>query len=717
MKTPVFFLTSFFLAAGPCLAQWNYPATKTVDASDIYFGKTYPDPYRWLENTQDKEVEDWYKAQANFTDVLLAKIPARDTLAAEWMELDKLKAATYSSIHFENGRVFYKKTLGGENVGKIYYREGWDGAEQLLFDPTTYKPGGKTVVQSFLPSWDGEHVVLGLSAAGAEWSELRVLKISDRSLLPEKMYPSFGPHSWTADNQSFLYDSGNTTDIKSAEIELNRQTRVHRLGTAIETDRDIFSSESDPELNLAPKEIPSAAVEASFPEYLLGDAGTVQNELRLYYAPTTDLNGPTIHWKELSRLSDNLVRGIAPQGDYVYAITHAGAPKYKVVRTKLAQPDWAHAEIVVPEAKDSIVSLIKSKNYLFIVYSDGINGRVVKYDFATGKQSDVQLPAAGEVAINCPDWRGDLCHVMITSWTLPPTRYDYDAKSETFRKSRFNVDAAYPDLENVVSEEVEVPSRDGALIPLSILYKKGIPRDGTNCCILEGYGAYGISLTPIFNIRRYSLALHGVVMAVAHVRGGGEKGEAWYKAGYKTTKPNTWKDFISCGEYLVSKGYTSPAKLSGTGTSAGGILISRSITERPDLFRAAICNVGCANAMRQEFSPNGPVNIPEFGTVSDQVECEALFEMDGVQHVRKGVPYPAVMGVAGWNDPRVAVWEPGKLVAAMQNATSSDNPVLLKVNYDDGHFTEEKSVTFKNFASQAAFLLWQTGHKEFQPVK
>ena len=204
-------------------------------------------------------------------------------------------------------------------------------------------------------------------------------------------------------------------------------------------------------------------------------------------------------------------------------------------------------------------------------------------------------------------------------------------------------------------------------------------------------------------------------MPIAHPRGGSEKGEAWYKAGYKTTKPNTWKDFISCAEYLVQKGYTSPERLAGTGTSAGGILISRAITERPDLFKAAVCNVGCANALRMEFSPNGPVNTPEFGTVKDPDECQALFEMDGVQHVQKGVKYPAVMGVGGWNDPRVAAWEPGKFVAALQAATASGNPVLMKVNYDNGHFTEEKIVTFKNFASQFAFLLWQTGHKEFQP--
>jgi prolyl oligopeptidase len=716
MVAPAFVLIAI-LSAGQSRAQWNYPPTRTVDVSDNYFGKTYADPYRWLENTKDKEVEDWFKAQAIVTDNVLDRIPARDKLAREWMELDRLQPATYSSIVLENGRVFYKKTLGGESVGKLYFREGWNGEEEILFDPSTYKVGVATVIPYFLPSWDGEHVVLGLTASGAEWSELRVLNVTRRSLLQDSIYPSFRPHSWTPDSQSFLYDSGNVTDIMSPDIHLNRTTRLHKVGTRVQADIDTFSSESLPELKIAPKESRIAYLDESYPRYVFGFAQTAQREARLFYAPISELHGPSIKWNELCRLSDNIVRGWEPYGDYLYAVTYTDAPKYKVVRTRLEQPDWEHAEVVVPEAKDSVISLTKSKSYLFVVYSDGINGRILKFDFATGKKSDVKLPAAGVVEIRCPDWRVNLCHVIITSWTLPATRYDYDAERETFQKSKFHVDANYPGVGDVVTEEVDVPGHDGVMIPLTVIYKKGVPRDGSNSCILSGYGAYGVSATPSFNITRHSLALHGVVMAVAHPRGGSERGEAWHKAGMKTTKPNTWKDFISCAEYLVKRGYTSPAKLAGTGTSAGGILISRAVTERPDLFRAAICNVGLANALRLEAVGVGPANTPEFGTSADPIECAALYEMDGVQHVRKGVKYPAVMGVAGWNDIRIPVWQPGKFVAALQNATTSGHPVLMKVNYDNGHFTEDKTVTFKNFASQAAFQLWQTGHEEFQPVK
>lgn len=234
---------------------------------------------------------------------------------------------------------------------------------------------------------------------------------------------------------------------------------------------------------------------------------------------------------------------------------------------------------------------------------------------------------------------------------------------------------------------------------------------------MEGYGSYGFSLTPYFDITLSTLATKNGVIAMAHVRGGGEKGDAWYKAGVKVNKPNTWKDFNSCTEYLIAKGYTAAEKMSGRGTSAGGILISRAITERPDLYASAVCNVGCANAMRMETSPNGPPGIPEFGTVKDSIECRVLYEMDGVQHVTTNTKYPAVMCVAGWNDPRVIAWEPGKFAAALQNASASGKPVLMKVNYDNGHFTENKMVTYSNFADQFAFALWQCGHPDFQLKK
>lgn len=704
------------------LAQFQYPATKTVDTADTYAGTTYKDPYRWLEDLKDPTVAAWFKSQADLTERVLAKIPARAALADEWSRLDKLKPARYTSFDYEHGRLFYKKTLGSENVGKLYMREGWRGPEQLLFDPAKFtpkiaKPGDVTTLESVEPSPDGRYVAIGFSAGGAEFSEVRILDVDKRELLPESFFPSYGPLGWTMDSLSLFYDMSSVTDIRSLDIEQNRQTRLHKIGTSVSADVDFFSNQSYPSLGIAPKEFPQASIDQSNPAYVLGSLSTVQNEMRIFYAPTAQMtSGTKMTWNVLCDPSDHLVRGVAFDKNFVYAVTYTGAPKYKLVRTSLAHPDWKTADTVIPEAKDSVQYLAQSKNFLFVVYSDGILGRIVKYNLETGKTSSLSLPAQGTTDINCPDVHSNQCIVSTTSWTQPETWWDLDGDKDTLAKSVFNTAVTYPGFDKLMSEEVEVPSYDGTMVPLSIVHRKDLKLDGNTPAILEGYGSYGISLSPAFDIR-FSVALRGVVMGICHVRGGGEKGEDWYKSGFKATKHNTWKDFIACGDYLTKKGYTSAGKLSGTGTSAGGILISRAITERPDLFAAAVCNVGVANALRGEFTPNGPVNTPEFGTVTNPDEVRALAEMDGVQHVKPGVKYPAVLGVAGWNDPRVPAWQPGKFVAALQAASTSGKPVLMKVNYDDGHFTEEKTVTFKNFAGQFAFVLWQTGHPEFQPAK
>jgi prolyl oligopeptidase len=403
MKKPFLLILPVLACTLPCGAQWQYPATKTVDAEDTYFGKTYKDPYRWLEDLKDKEVEAWFKAQADLTDGLLSKIPGREALVDEWMALYKLEPASYSAINYENGRVFYKKTLGGENVGKLYFREGWNGPEKLLFDPGTYKTGVVTTIESIVPSWDGKHVVLGFSSRGAEYSELRILDVDRGTLLPESLYPSYGANGWTKDNRTFFYDAGKVTDIKSPEIELNRKTRLHKVGTDFAGDIDFFSNESYPDLGIAPKEFPSASIDESYPDYLIGFVGTVQNEMRVFYAPTSEMKGQKITWNVLCKPSDDLVRGMAFDHNYVYAITHAGAPKYKVVRTSLRHPDWAHAETVIPEAADSIQSLTKSRHYLLVVYSNGIKGRLVRYELASGKAEEITLPSSGTLFCSCPD--------------------------------------------------------------------------------------------------------------------------------------------------------------------------------------------------------------------------------------------------------------------------------------------------------------------------
>jgi prolyl oligopeptidase len=269
-----------------------------------------------------------------------------------------------------------------------------------------------------------------------------------------------------------------------------------------------------------------------------------------------------------------------------------------------------------------------------------------------------------------------------------------------------------------VETEVDVKSHDGTLVPLSIVHAKGLKREGSHPCMLIGYGAYGVSERPFFE--RFELAWleRGGVLAVAHVRGGGEFGEEWHLAGKGATKPNTWRDFIACAEYLVAQGYTSPAHLTGEGGSAGGILIGRAITERPDLFGAAIIDVGLSDTLRAETTANGVPNIPEFGSTRTREGFDALLAMSSYDHVREGTAYPAVLITTGINDPRVDPWQPAKMAARLQAATTSGRPILLRVDWGAGHGSGSgMHELHESLADRFGFMLWQSGDPEFQPPR
>ncbi len=714
MKKTLGSLIILFWAA-TAFAQWQYPTTKMMEVSDTYWGVTYKDPYRWLEDMKDANVESWFKQQADLTNTTMNTIAGRDELIAEWRKLDKLQPPQIYYPIKEGGRIFYQKRMPGEKVSKVYYRENINAPEQLLFDPLNYLEKKTLSVQQIAPSYDGKKLLIGYAENGAEVQTIQVMDVNTKQFLSDMILATAGIGGWAFDNTAFMYMWIKSADNTDPSARLNPKMMLHTLGADPKTDIDFFSNGAYPALKIAEKVYPFVSLTKDSKEYVFAGEGTVQNELKMYYAPISQFNSGKIQWKTLCKPADKLVRSSTIVGDKMFAITYNGAKNYKLVSVDLKNPDWTNAKIIAPEKSMTLESFSRCKDYLLLIYSDGINSHLFKYNLTTEKTTEVQVPFTGSVFASCIDTKTNEYLVGITSWNKPFTEFLYQAETDNFAPSPFNQSPVYPDeYKDLVVEEVAVKGHDGVMIPLSIIYKKGLKKDGSNACLMDAYGAYGFSAIPWFNTLENALAVKGAVIAIPHVRGGSEKGEDWYRAGYKTTKPNTWKDFISCGEYLIKNGYTSANKLGGTGTSAGGVLISRAITERPDLFAAAICNVGCANALRLEFSSNGPVNIPEFGTVQDSVECKALYEMDGMQHVKKGVKYPAVMAVAGWTDPRVVAWQPGKFAAAVQNASSSGKPVLMKVNYDNGHFTEDTEVTWANFADQFAFVMWQCGHPDFQ---
>ncbi len=709
------FLPLCLLSSVGAAAQ-SLPATPQRPVTDTYFGRAVVDNYRWLEDTKSPEVLAWFKAQGDYTKQTLDRLPGRDSLISAFVRYDRLRPARYSEIKKRGNRYFYRKTLPAEKVGKLYLREGATGAETLLFDPVAYDPAKTYSVTAFTPSNSGQRLVVGLQQGGAELSTLRIMTVATRALLPESIVAvSGGSVDWLPTDTGFLYTPNNSTDPKDPLGNLNTKARLHRLGTPAAADPELFSRAKNPVFPIRPDEYPFLYFSDDHTQ-VYGGLGSVDNRQHVWVATPADLGKPTIPWQPLTVPTDS-VYSYLKLGAQLYLYSVKGAPKGRILVTDAAHPKLATATVLLPEGSRNITGIVSSKDYLFVTLNDGINDHIRQYDPRSRQWADVPLPFSGTAYVQPLDApRSNAVLVGITSWKQPATLYEYNPDSKKLAISTFEVKAEYPGVADLVVEEVEVPSHDGAMVPLSLIYRKGLQKDGQAVCFMDGYGAYGISAVPYFSTRYLALLNQGVVIAETHPRGGSEKGQKWYRAGYQTTKPNTWKDFIACGDYLVKNGYTSPSRLIGMGTSAGGILIGRAITERPDLFAAAISNVSCSNALRMENSPNGPVNVPEFGSVKDPVQCQALYEMDAFQHVKPGTKYPAVLCVGGMNDPRVIVWQPGKLAAALQAATTSGKPVLMQVNYDNGHFTEDKAVTFRNFANMYAFALWQAGHPNFQPA-
>jgi prolyl oligopeptidase len=386
-----------------------------------------------------------------------------------------------------------------------------------------------------------------------------------------------------------------------------------------------------------------------------------------------------------------------------------------VLRTDARKPDVASAETVVPQGEPVIHTIGAAQDALYVRLLDGGPSRVIRVLYGPKPKTEpVPLPYEGSVKV---DTDGRLSGALLweNAWTRSLRVFEYDPVAKRATDTKIQPRGPFDDPPGLMAEEVKARSHDGAMVPLSIVRKKDSQLDGSNPAYLSGYGAYGTTQEPGFNQVLLAWLERGGIYSVCHVRGGGEYGEDWHVAGKGLTKANTWKDFIACGEYLVAHGYTTPGRLSGEGGSMGGVLIGRAITERPDLFGAAIISVGLTDTLRAELTDNGQTNIPEIGSVKTEEGFRALYEMSTYVHVKDGTRYPAVLLMTGSNDPRVDPWHSGKLTARLQAASVSGKPVLLRVDYGAGHGSGGgKQAMLESIADLVSFLLWQAGAVGFE---
>ena len=693
------------------------PVAPVRPVTDTYFGTTLADPYRWLETLTDPEVKSWFQGQADYAHGVLTTIPGRDALAAQIKALDGV-GTSVGEVQVAGQRIFYTKERPQDNTPKLYVRDTLQGAERLLFDPETLgKDGAHFALDYYAPSLEGRYVAYGVSRGGSEQSVIHILDIETGKENAETIDRTrFGGVSWFPGGKAFVYDRQQALTPGLSAMEDERKIKVfsHVLSTDPATDKPLLGYGLSPRVPMTADEYAYVGISPDSRYAVASVIHGVAPEVTLYVAPTASILGATAPWHKVADVAD-AVTGAATHGDSLFLLSHKDALRYKVLRLSLSHPDLSKAEVIVPEGESVVTAVGPAQDALYVQKLDGGISRLFRLPYTGGSAQEIALPYKGAVGGLVTDYGRPGALFLETAWTHSALWYEYDPKTQTVADTHLK--PLNPiDMFGYTSVEVKAKSADGTLIPLSIITKKGLALDGSHPTLLDGYGSYGEVISPYFNPTRIPWLERGGVLAESHVRGGGEYGEGWHLAGKLGTKHHTWEDFIACGQYLIDHGYTSPAHLAGEGTSAGGITIGRAITARPDLFGAALIRVGSVNAVRAELSPNGPPNVPEFGTFTTEGGFKGLYAMDAYQHIQDGVKYPAVMVETGINDPRVASWEPAKMAARLQAATSSGKPVILRVDYDAGHgMGSTKSQGDALLADEYAFLLWQLGDPSFQP--
>ena len=703
----------------------SLPVTPVKPVTDNYYGTKASDPYRYMENLKDPEVQSWMKAQNNYTRAVLARIPGRQELLGRIRELDQSVSRVWAD-RLPSDLYLIGKRLPTEDVYKVYLRRGLDGNDNLLVDPQKIKltasnqGKGKNTIEYSALSRDGNFLAVGIAPGGSEHdTEIHILETaSGRNLGDVILRAHGGDPSWLPDNHSFVYGKLQKLppDAPVTEEEQKYRAYLHVLGADPEKDSPVFGYGVVASINVgliqggAVKVQPDSA-------YALGilDNGGVTPNRAFYIEPVADVGKTNSAWRKVADFSDD-VSEIRVHGDELYLLTYKNAPRYKVLRMNAHRLDWASAETVVPASQAVVTYINAAHDALYVEMLDGGIGRVLRVPYGSHPQmEEVALPFKGSAYANTdPRLAGAL--LSLTSWTEAFKIYNYNPETKQVTDTKLQPLGPFDHAAGVESVEVKVPSYDGTMVPLSITHRKGLSLNGTNPTLLAGYGAYGNPFSPQFQSTLLAWYEKGGVYSVCHVRGGGEYGEEWHLAGKQATKPNTWRDFIACAQYLIGQKYTSAAHLAGQGISAGGILIGRAIAEQPDLFRAAIDSVGLSDMLRVETTANGVVNVPEFGSTKTEDGFKSLYAMSAYGQIKDQTAYPAVLLETGYNDPRVDPWQSAKMTARLQAATASGKPVLLRVEYEGGHGsiggTERQ--TQERLADEWSFLLWQFGEPGFQ---
>lgn len=732
---PRFILCAFAacLASSVAGATTPPPAAPVRPVVDDYFGTKVADNYRWMENLKDPQMQRWMKAQADYTRTTLDALPGYPKLLKRIDELDSSEPAQVSGVQIVAGRYYSLRVPADAQSPKLYVRDGIKGEDKLLIDPEKIPGNDKShfTIHWFRPSPDGRLVAYAISAGGSETDMvLHVFDVTSSKDLPEsadRLDQDISAPFWLPDSRSFFYsrDQKFAAGTSAAKQRENKQVYLHVIGRSFDEDSSVFGRGANANIALTPVEFSEIATAPNSHYAVTYISPGSDERLRVYTAPLSAIRKGNVKWRPIAAsYDDQYIAGdnsdnpvIALTGDTLYWLSRKDAPRGEILKLDLSRMD-SKPQVAVAQGELPISAVYAGRGAIYWRVNDAGANSIQRLRLIAGaKPEALTLPYPGDVADVSADGASDAATVFLSSYLRSPAYMDVDAQTGKLTDDGLQPAGPYDKPDDLAVDEVRVKSWDGTLVPMSIVHKKGIKLDGSNTAMITGYGAYGISVTPFYVPGMRSWYDHAQIFAFAHVRGGGELGEAWHKAGFQQTKANTWKDFIACAQYLVDHKYTRSSQLFAWAQSAGGILIGRALEERPDLFAVVVDRVPLTDTLRFEATANGPDEVPEFGSVNDPQGFRMLYAMSSYAHVRDGVKYPPVLIYAGANDQRVAAWVPAKFAARLQAATNSGKPVLLRVDYDAGHtgFDATRAQVASNTADMIAFALWWTGDPDFQP--
>jgi len=672
------------------------PATKQQPVTDDYFGQTIVDRYRWLEDGNSPESRQWVSEQLAYTRSILDKLPGREQLQERLQQL--LEIGTLGETQPGGEYYFHIRRDGKQNQPVLYVRKGVDGKDETLIDVNLLSKDGTVALDWWYPSHDGKYVAYGTSESGSEMSTLRVIETATRKLLPDTIARTRAASlAWKPDDSGFYYTRyPKPGEVAAGQEMYNRRVFDHPLGGDPAKDPLIFGE------GLAPEDWPNVTL-SNDGRWLciMVELGWSKSEV---YLKDLHSSAPPLRITE----GKEFLYSVHPYDGELYIFTNDDAPRYRVFKTPASAPGREHWREIISQSDAVLTSLHIIGGQLFAGYQLNAHSLLKRFALDGKPLGEIPMPTLGSLASIGGEYDNPNAFYLFSSFTTPPTiyRFNIPQTSTTLWESvESGIDPA-----RYETRQVWYSSKDGTRIPMFLVMRKGMKLSGHRPTLLTGYGGFNVSMTPDFNKTIFPWLDHDGIFAVVNLRGGAEFGEDWHRAGMLDKKQNVFDDFIAAAEYLQKEGYTDREHLAIRGGSNGGLLMGVALTQRPDLFRAVVCQVPLLDMLRYQNFQIAKLWIPEYGSSADAKQFQWLYAYSPYQHVKAGTGYPAVLFMTAESDTRVDPMHAKKMTAELQAANGGSNPILLRIETKAGHGAGKPiSKLVDEWTDIYSFLFWQIG--------